>query len=326
MKAAIYKQTGNAVDVLKIEDAETPTVNDTGLLVNVHASGINPSDIKRRSGEFQQPFPIETVIPHSDGAGVVEAVGKQANSDLIGKRVWIHNAQWLESRGTAAEYVVVDQSHVGLLPDNISFEEGATLGVPLLTAWNAIHASDMKHGDTVFIAGGAGAVGMFAIQLAKLKGVTVITTVSSEAKAKVAKQMGADHIINYKTENIVERTNEITLNKGVNAYVEVNLSANIDLISDLMANGGRVIVYGSNNPEITFKNIFAFMAKGCQIHTFIVYNLPKETLEMAKAELFDMLENKDIHIPIADIFPLAEIAKAHERVENGPIGNVIVTL
>jgi len=324
MRAAIYSKTGPAKDVLRIARRPIPDAGEGEVLVRVYASGVNPSDTKRRMGYIPQFFEIIEVVPHTDAAGVVEAVGATVDEALIGQRVWVHSAQVTAPNGTAADFVVVPLAKIAPLPDGVRFEEGATLGVPLLTAWRSVDlAGDIK-GKTVLITGGAGAVGNYAIQLAKLKGAKVIATVSSSEKATVAKTAGADQIINYRSDDVAGRVSEITNGRGVDLYIEVNLSANVGNIPALIARGADVVIYGSDAPSVALE-VFALGFKQARLHFVLVYFIPEDEIARAKTELTELMRAAKLTYPIAETFPLEEIVQAHDAVEKGALGNVVVT-
>ncbi len=209
MRAAWYEKNGPAAEVLHLGEIETPKPGPGEVRVKLKTSGVNPSDVKTRAGTARKiAFP--RVIPQSDGAGEIDMVGEGVAPSRVGERVWTWNAQWKRPFGTAAEYIVLPANQAVRLPDAISFEAGACFGIPALTAWHAIDLAGTGSGSTLLIAGGAGAVAHYAIQFAKARGATVITTVSSAAKAKLARDAGADHTIDYKTENVGERVMALT--------------------------------------------------------------------------------------------------------------------
>lgn len=324
MQAFVYSETGAARDVLHRIEKPLPSPGSGEVRVQVFASGINPSDTKRRSGNLPQPFAIEDVTPHSDAAGLIDAIGAGVEGYKVGDRVWLHTAQWKTPVGAAADYVVVPATNLAQLPANISFAEGATFGVPLLTAWRAIDLGGDLKGKTVLVTGGAGAVGNYAIQLAKAKGARVIATISSEHKAGLARSAGADETINYRTENVVERVSALTKGNGVDHYVEVNMDVNISVLADILAMDASVAVYGSDVPQVVIPNLFAFFGKRARFDFFIVYDLDHATIARAKAELAALLQDASVEPNIDQTFAFVDIAKAHDAVEAGANGNVIL--
>jgi NADPH2:quinone reductase len=204
MRAAYYEKNGPAAEVLHVGEVETPQPGPGEVRVKLKTSGVNPSDVKTRAG-MARKIAFPRVIPQSDGAGVIDMVGEGVARSRVGERVWTWNGAWKRPFGTAAEYIVLPEAQAVRLPDAVSFEAGACLGIPALTAWHAIDIAGAKSGATLLIAGGAGAVSHYAIQFAKARGANVLTTVSSPEKAKVAREAGADVTIDYKTENVGER-------------------------------------------------------------------------------------------------------------------------
>lgn len=326
MKAAFYTRTGPAADVLTVNETLVPDPGPDEVLVKVRASGVNPSDTKRRSGAFGAIDGTERTIPHSDGAGVIEAVGENVPLNRVGERVWVHNAQWGRPFGTAAEYVAVPSVYAVHLPESVNFAEGATFGIPLLTAYHAVMLNGPVDGKTVLVAGGAGAVGNYAVQIARAKGADVIATVSSDEKTVRAQEAGAHNVVNYRTEDVARRCLDITEERGVDHTIEVNLSANGDKIAAFMAPGGTVAVYGSDH-EIAPVAAITSIVKQIAYRFFIVYDLGVDALEAAKTDLTEMMLAGDLTYPIGARFPLQAIDKAHEAVESGSvIGNVVVDI
>lgn len=321
MRAVFYEANGPARDVLRVEDVETPNPGAGEVRVRLRASGINPSDVKSR-GLRKIAFP--RVIPHSDGAGEIEAVGADVPRSRIGERVWIWNGQWQRPFGTAAEFIVLPAGQAAHLPDNVSFEEGACLGIPAMTAYQAIELAGADSSKIVFVSGGAGSVSQYAIQFAKARGATVITTISSQDKAAAAREAGADHCIDYKRENVEARVAEITGKRGVDAVLEMDLTANAKLIPAVLRPKGSVIVYGTG-PEATIPGFFC-LQNSVLLQFFLVYQLDAQQRERAITGINRALEQGKLMNRIGPTFPLAETAAAHEAVERGTIGNVIVRM
>src|SRR6476469_7508942 len=205
MKAVWYERTGAAPDVLSFGDMPTPVARSGEVLIRLEASGVNPADAGRRAGSYR-PMEFSRVIPNSDGAGIVDQAGDGVTRLQVGQRVWLYNGQRNgRAFGTAAEYITLAEHLVTPLPDNLSFPEGATLGIPAMTAWTCLHCDGPIVGQTVLVTGGAGAVGHYAVQLANWGGAKVIATVSSAAKGEQARLAGADLVLNYKTEDVVAK-------------------------------------------------------------------------------------------------------------------------
>ena len=252
MRAVWYERNGPAREVLEYGDIPEPVPEAGEVVVRVHASGVNPSDWKTRSGS--RPMVAARVIPHSDGAGVIERVGPGVDPGRVGERVWIWNGQWKRPFGTAATYIAVPSQQAVRLPMGTPFHAGACLGIPALTAHRALTIDGSPEGETVLVSGGAGAVGHYAIQFAKLLGAAhVIATVSSQEKADHARAAGADEIINYKTESVPDRVWEITRGRGVDRVAEVDVAGNAALIPRIIARDGLCAAYGSNAAQACFE-------------------------------------------------------------------------
>ena len=292
------------------------------MRVKLYASSVNPADVKRRGqGTYGMEFP--RIIPNSDGAGIVDQVGAGVSKELLGKRVWLFNGQRGRAYGTAAEYIALDSWLVRPLPDDLSYAEGACLGIPCMTAHRALFADGPVEGKTVLVTGGAGAVGHYAIQWAKRGGATVITTVSSDKKAEHARAAGADHLINYKNEDVAERALEITSGGGVDRIIEVDLGANFVASLGALKPGGVISTYySSSDPQGLFMRT---AQKNAVLRFMVLHSVPRPALDQARADVDAWLaEGTAIHT-VAEEFPLEECVAAHEFVEAGSkLGTVIV--
>ena len=273
----------------------------------------------------QELCPFPRIIPHSDGAGVIDQVGPNVPSTRIGERVWIWNAAWMRPFGTAAQYVVLPSEQAVSLPDTTDLAAGACLGIPALTAYHAVTVDGGVADKNVLVAGGAGAVGHYAIQLAKIKGARqIIATVSGPEKAALAREAGADFVLNYKTDDLPSAISDITHGQGVDRIVEVDMAANINTDIALLRPDGEMIVYGSGAPEISVPFSPA-IRKGVHLYFFIVYNLDPTVRKRAIADLTALLEGNQLIHNIAARLPLEQIAEAHDLVESGrTIGNVVL--
>lgn len=331
MRAAYYENLGPARDVLKVGDLPDPVPQAGEVLVRVHASGVNPSDVKMRLGTSSATNEFPRIVPHSDGAGVIVSVGTGVPATRIGERVWIWNARWKRAFGTAAEYVTLPAAQAVQLPDNVDFAAGACLGIPALTAWQAVETdggvAPGSMGDQwVLVQGGAGSVGHYAVQMAKLTGAKVIATVSSDAKAARAKQAGADAVVNYRTEDLVQRVKALTDGRGVDRVIEVDFAANIAKLPPLVADYGLIVVYGSGAREAPV-SFGASILGNIGYRFFIVYNQPPELRCRGSNELNAWLRDGKLIHSVAARYPLSEIVAAHEAVESGKIdGHVIMTI
>jgi NADPH2:quinone reductase len=324
MRAATFTHTGPAQDVLTIREVPTPEPGPGDVRVRIATSGVNPSDVRRRGAPpAGKPAEFPLVIPHSDGAGIIDAVGPGVPSSRIGERVYTINAQYRRAFGTAAEFCVLPSAFAPRLPDNVDFAVGACLGIPALTAYHAIMLDGSVKGKTLLVQGGAGAVAHYAIQFAKLDGATVITTISSEEKAKRARAAGADHVVNYRTEDRKTRIAEITGGKGVDRIIEVDLRANAMTYPDLLVDHGKSVIYGSGSAPIP---IPSFIPTSTTLQFILVYTLTDAERTSYVATLDRLLSAGKLQHALGERFPLDRIAEAHERVEAGSLGNVIVEL
>jgi NADPH:quinone reductase-like Zn-dependent oxidoreductase len=323
MHAAWYERTGPAREVLQLGDLPTPAPAPGEVLVRLATSGVNPSDWKARGGS--RPMPGPRVIPHSDGAGTVEAVGEGVPRSRIGERVWLWNAQWKRVDGTAAEYVALPEAQVVRLPDAASFETGACLGIPALTAWRTVQVDGGVAGQSVLVAGGAGAVGHYAIQMARLLGARqVIATASSPAKADHARAAGAEAVIDRHGEDVAARVRDLTGGRGVDRVIEVDLAANAALLPAIVAADGLCVCYGSSRPEVTLP-FFPMILSGAAVRFFIVYELPPAARSTGIAQLTAWLEEGRLTHAVGSALPLDGIAAAHEASERGEvIGNIVL--
>jgi NADPH:quinone reductase len=325
MQAAFYERTGPAREVLQVADIPSPDPAPGEVRVRVLWSGVNPSDVKSRAGLRNPAMPFPRVIPHSDGMGVVEAVGADVPTARIGQRVWLWNAAWGRPHGTACEFVCLPQEQAVPLPDGVADEAGACLGIPALTALHAVLMDGGVAGKAVLVAGGAGAVGHYAVQMASQLGAArVITSVSTESKAALARAAGADDVVLYKDEPLAQRVLALTGGRGVDRVIELDLAANAAANLELLKPGGECVVYGSGAPQVQLP-FFPLIAKNLQLKFFIVYHLAPTDRERAVASLTRLLARGALQHNIAERLPLAEIARAHELVERGEaVGNVVV--
>jgi len=325
MRAAWYERTGPARDVIRTGTLPDPEPGPGEVRVRLAVSGVNPSDWKARSGVRPMAGPI--VVPHSDGAGVVDRVGPGVSARREGERVWVLNGQWGRPLGTAAEYVVLPEDLVAPLPDVCSFEEGACFGIPALTAWRAVTVDGSVEGRTVLVTGGAGSVGHYAVQFAKLLGAAkVFATVSSATKAEHARNAGADVVIDYRSEDVAARIAAETGGRGVDRIVEVDIATNGRLLPRLIAKDGLCAVYGSAKPEFSLEFV-PLIVSGAAIRFFIIYELEAKARRDAIARMNDFFARGLVRHTIAARFPLEDCAAAHEAVEGGRLmGNVVLTI
>jgi len=323
MRAAYYERNGSAREVLRVGEVDTTQAGPGEVRVKLATSGVNPSDVKSRQGTTRK-IAWPRVIPHSDGAGVIDQAGDGVPKSRIGERVWVWNGQWKRAFGTAAEFITLPAEQAVKLPDTVSFQAGACLGIPAMTAYHAVALSGAGKGVSLLVAGGAGSVSQYVIQFAKMAGATVLTTISSPEKAKIAREAGAHHTIDYKREAVGERVMEITGKRGVDAVIEMDLAANAKLIPSVLRPKGSVIVYGTG-PEAALPLAFC-LVNSIQLKFFLVYELDAQERERTVSAITRALTQGTLVNRVGPTFPLADTAAAHEAVEAGTIGNVIVTM
>lgn len=326
MRAASYNAKGAARDVLRVGLLERPEPGPGEVRVRIRASGVNPSDVKARSGLHVAAMPFPIVIPHSDGAGDIDAVGEGVPESRLGERVWLWNAQYKRPSGTAAEYVVLPARQAVTLPNGTSYAEGACLGIPAFTAVHALNLAGVEEGATLLVAGGAGAVSQYAIQIARRRGVRVVASVSSEEKSRRARDAGAEAAFNYRSEDFGAQVRDFTEGAGVDAIVELDLAANAHLIPAVLRPGGTVVTYGLTGVEVTIPARW-MLQNSASLRFFLVYELTEAQRAMATGQISELLESGELQHPISRIFSLDEIVKAHQMVESGAgFGNVVVEI
>ena len=328
MRAAWYERLGPAAEVLQVGDCEAPQPGPGEVLVRIAASGVNPSDWKKRSGWQYGPMTAPRVIPHNDGAGVIEAVGDGVSAQRVGERVWLFGAQaGGRAGGTAAELCAVPADQAVRLPTGMSFEAGACLGVPACTAHFAVFADGRITGQTILIPGAAGAVGHYAVQFAKWSGATVIATVSSREKAEHARAGGADHVIDYRREDVVGRVKEMTDGQGVDRIVEVDFGANLAADAELIKPNGVIASYSSTRIPEPVLPYYPLAFKGVTLRLVQGYLIPPQHRRQAIEDIAAMSVEGSLQHAVARRYPLSQIAAAHEASERGEvIGNIVVTI
>lgn len=329
MKACWYERTGPAKEVLQFGDMPTPEPGLGEVRVKVMVSAVNPSDTKGRGGWRGRGMAYPRIVPHQDGAGVIDKLGPGVSGRRVGERVWLYMCQRGKAFGSAAEYTVVPAERAVPLPDHVSFEEGACLGIPAMTAHRALHQDGDIAGQAVLVQGGAGAVGFYAVQLAKLAGArTVLATVSREEQAVQARRAGADHVINYKTERVPERAAALVgRTPPLDRIVEVALGANIDADVEMLRPNGVIAAYSSDavsEPKLPFVQM---LVKDLTVHTLIIYEVPQAARDAAARDINRALAQKKLVHQIAEVFPFEKTAAAHDRMEEGrAVGKLLIRL
>jgi NADPH:quinone reductase len=323
MRAIWYDRQGPARDVLKLGELPTPEAGPGEVRVRLEASGVNPSDTYRRAGRGGMEYP--RVVPNSDGAGVVDQAGPGVDRAWVGKRVWLYNGQrngrWC---GTAAEYIALSADLVTELPDSVSFAEGATLGIPAMTAHRCVFVAGPVQGRTLLVTGGAGAVGHYAVQLAAWAGATVIATVSSAEKADRARLGGAAHVIDYRREDVAGRVREITAGRGVDHVVDVDFGGNLAATLPCLRDNASMAAYATNGDRTPRLPVRELMSRNITLHFMVLPTSPHESRRRAQSDIAAWLRSPRL-LSVAGRFPLAETAAAHEAVERGgKVGTVVV--
>ncbi|MEM6800896.1 MAG: NADPH:quinone reductase, partial [Bacteroidota bacterium] len=306
MKAAWFETFGPAQEVLTYGEREKPNPGPGEVLVRVKTSGVNPSDVKKRAGSAPGLLDNGAVIPHSDGAGIIEEVGQGVSRARIGERVWTYNAQYGRSHGTAAEYVCIPAQTAVWMPDNVDFETGACIGIPIMTAHRCVFADRTVRGKTVLVSGGAGRVGNYAIQLAKMDGATVIATAGSEASKQACLDAGADAVISHPHAKTGAELMEVNAGQKADRVIEGEFGANFPFILDTIKMSGTVATYASmedKNPAIPF---YQTMYLDVTLRFVIVYAMPDFAKEEAMDDITALLTNNQLIHRIAATYPLSE--------------------
>jgi len=322
MKAALYREYGPAVDTLRVEDVDRPEPGLDQVRVRMQVSGINPTDWKSRSGAT--PRPIEVFqVPHHDGTGVIDAVGPGVDAGRVGERVWTWMAAAGNQWGTAAQWSVLPARQAVPLPDGASAELGASLGVPAMTAHRALFADGPVEGANVLVAGGAGAVGHYAIELAKFYGARVVTTVSGPAKAELAAQAGADLVVNYNDADAADKVRAFA--PEMDRIVELALGANLKL--DLAVSGPRthIVDYAAEatDPVLPVRRC---MSANLTLRFILLYGIPAEAADQAVADISRALQAGALsELPVTR-FGLDQVHAAHDAVEAGAVGKVVIEI
>lgn len=332
MRAAFYRQTGLAAEVLEIGQLPDPAPNPGEVLVRVGASGINPADVKRRAGWGGMKMGHELIVPHCDGAGEIIDVGPEVDRSRIGERVWLWNAQGGyggpgRASGTAAEQIALPEAQVVHLPPQLNFEQGACLGVPAMTAHRAVFADGPVDGQTILVQGGGGAVGHFAVQFAALSGASVIATAGSPEKSAHAVSGGCRHVIDRHNQDVVKSVFDLTGGDGVDRIIEVDFGANLAGDIAMLKPNGVIAAYSSSSEPKPVLPYYDLAFKGARIHFVQGFNLPAEARRQGVEDLNRLVESGQLTVAVGAIRPLEEIVRAHNLVEAGKtVGNVVLKL
>jgi NADPH2:quinone reductase len=324
MKAVWFEKFGEAKDTLVFGDLEKPVAHKGEVLVCMKTTGVNPSDVKKRAGSAPTLLDDGLVIPHSDGAGIIEAVGEGVDAGRVGERVWVYQAQYGRQLGTAAEYLAIDASRAAFLPENASFEIGACLGIPVMTAHRCVFADGSVEGQTVLVTGGAGRVGYYAIQWAKLAGARVIATASNNADRDTCLSVGADAVVNHRqadwSSDVLAATNGVKVDR----VIDVEFGANLPEVLKLIQTSGTIASYSSmqvKEPQLPF---IQMMYLNLTIRLVIVYAMPESAKQAAIADIAKKLQNQQLQHRIPHVLEFNDMVKAHELIEQGGFGGCVV--
>ena len=338
MRAVVYSEAGGP-DVLRLVERRIPEPGSGEVRVAVAVSGVNPTDWKARRATGQGRLPFSELVPNQDGAGTIDAVGAGVAASRVGERVWLWEAAWQRADGTAQEYVVLPEPQVVRLDDSVSLDVGASLGIPALTAHRCLTVSELgprqlAHaalaGQTVLVAGGAGAVGHAAVQLARWAGARVIATVSSDEKAKLALAAGANHVVNYRSREVVDEIRSLSPN-GVDVIVEVAPTINAAIDVAVLAPTGTVAVYAADGNQTLDLPVSELMFRNVRYQFVLVYTVPAPAKVQAVADVAAAAADGALSVgesaglPLHR-FPLERTADAHAAVEGGAVGKVLVDL
>ena len=325
MKAVWYERFGPAAEVLQLGALPDPVAGPGEVLVRLRASGVNPSDVKLRAGaRVGAVMAHPRVVPHSDGAGVIEAVGPGVDRARVGERVWVWNAGWQRAMGTAAELVALPSEQAVRLPEGTDFAEGACFGIPAMTAWYAVMGDGPVAGQTILVTGGAGSVGRYAVQMARLGGARVIATVSSEAKGA---HSTAEDWLDYRKTDVAGAVMDLTGGAGVDRIVDVDFGANQAVDLALVKPGGTIAAYASAAEMAPRLDFYPFMFKNVRLHMLIVYQLAGAKRRAGERQLTEWLEAGALTHAVVPGGGLADCAAAHDLVARGEkLGTVVLDI
>ena len=327
MRAAWFEKFGAAADVLKVGEFKTPQAGPGEVLVRLHTSGVNPSDVKKRTGSFPNLLDEGPVIPNSDGAGIIEAVGEGVPENRIGERVWVYQAQFARRFGTAAEYVAIASERAPRLPDDTNFDIGACLGIPAMTAHRCVFADGSVDGQKVLVTGGAGRVGHYAVQWASRAGATVIATASNKDDADACRTAGASCVVDHCDDNCAAAILDATNGELVDRIINVEFGANLQTSMEVIRTGGVIATYSSMQEAQPRLPFFQMMYKDLTVRFVIVYAMPESAKQFAIADIERALSANLLQHRIAQTFPLDEIVMSNELVEQTGIrGSIVLRL
>ena len=322
MKAVWYEENGPAAQVLVHGEMPVPAAAAGEVLVRLHTSGVNPSDVKARAGS--RPMAFDRVVPHSDGAGIIEAGGEGGDPAMVGRRVYIRNGQWKRACGSASQYIALDAGCVHDLPDGVSFETGAALGIPALTAAYAVLKDGPVDGETILIHGGGGTVARLAIQIAADCGAHVIATTGDPAAAGHITAAGAAAVLDYRDPGLPEAVAAASGGRPVTRLIDAEIGTNIAANIDILAEKGVMVGYGSVLKPVAELPFLKMMFKNITLSSILVYLLEADEAAAYAAVVGDMLARNVLDVPVGHVLPLAEAARAHELVESNARSGAVI--
>ena len=324
MKVAWFEEFGPADKVLKTGEQALPKIGPGDVLIRMSTSGVNPSDVKKRAGSFPSLLDDGPVIPHSDGAGVIEAVGSDVADSRVGERVWTYQAQYGRRFGTAAEYLAIEERRAVSLPQNTEFAVGACLGIPAMTAHRCVFADGSVDGQTLLITGGAGRVGHYGIQWASQAGAKVIATACTDEDHKSCLDAGADSVVCHRDADWAAEVLNANAGQAVDRVIDVEFGANLPEVLKLVRTGATIATYSSTQVAEPSLPFFQMMYKDLTVRFVIVYAMPEEAKQKAIADISAKLAADELRHRVAHTVPFDEIAHAHELVEEGGFRGCVV--
>ena len=324
MKAAWFEKFGSAEQVIQVGEQPKPVAALGQVLVKLATSGVNPSDVKKRAGASPSLLDDGLVIPHSDGAGVIESVGPGVPEDRVGQRVWVYQAQYGRRLGTAAEYVVLDSNRAIHLPDNTEFSVGACLGIPVMTAHRCVYSDGDISGQVVLVTGGAGRVGYYAIQWALIAGAEVIATASNDADRDTCLALGASAVVNHREPDWGKQVLIASQGKKVDRVIDVEFGANLPQILNCIATSGVVTTYSSTQVKQPSLPFIEMMFMDLTLRMILVYAMPESAKVQAIEAITEALQAGKLQHRIAHKVTLDQIAKGHKLVEQGGFGGCVI--
>lgn len=324
MKAAWFEKFGSAEQVIQVGEQPKPVAALGQVLVKLATSGVNPSDVKKRAGASPSLLDDGLVIPHSDGAGVIESVGLGVPEDRVGQRVWVYQAQYGRRLGTAAEYVVLDSNRAVHLPDNTEFSVGACLGIPVMTAHRCVYADGDISGQVVLVTGGAGRVGYYAIQWALIAGAEVIATASNDADRDTCLALGASAVVNHREPDWGKQVLIASQGKRVDRVIDVEFGANLPQILNCIATSGVVATYSSTQVKQPSLPFIDMMFMDLTLRMILVYAMPESAKQQAIEAITEALQTGKLQHRIAHKVTLDQITEGHKLVEQGGFGGCVI--